>query len=350
MKNKILQQFNRLGFTVGLLPSGKLHSISDVPGVTVGHVTKISGKGTRTGVTLIDPGIKNLFRNKIPGAIYVGNGFGKLSGISQVEELGTIETPIVLTNTLAVGPAMRGLVELVIKNTPDIKPSETINAIVGETNDGILNQIHKDVISKKDIARAFAARSDDVKVGNVGAGTGTRAFSWKGGIGTASRIVTINKKQYAIGVLVQTNFGGSLSILGVPIGQILKKNDFQEITPKKPDGSCMIVVATDVPVDSRQLKRIAKRAFLGMIRTGSIAAHGSGDYAIAFSTHQSQKNIPDSALNQIFLAAVESTEEAIYDALFAAKTLKGRDGNILEALPQKKVIELLQKYAYDPKK
>ncbi|HEY4511603.1 MAG TPA: P1 family peptidase [Candidatus Paceibacterota bacterium] len=332
------------GCTPGLLPAGKSNSISDVSGVTVGHVTKIQGGTIRTGLTLVDPGVPNLFRNKVPAAIAVGNGFGKLTGLSQVEELGTIETPIVLTNTLAVGKVMRGVVDLVIKNTPDLKDFETINAVVGETNDGILNDIQADILDGKDVADAYNNRTKKVGMGNVGAGTGTRAFSWKGGIGTSSRVITIHKKKYVVGALVQTNFGGSLTIMGVPVGEILGKNDYQFLK-KTLDGSCMIVLATDAPLDARQLKRVAKRGLLGMVRTGSIMAHGSGDYSIAFSTDVGAiERVKESDLTPFFLAAVEAVEESIYNALFTAETLSGKGGAVLEALPSDEIVALLRKY------
>ncbi len=202
-------------YKTGFLPSGSKGAITDVFGVRVGHCTKIEGENIRTGVTLIDPGVQNLFRNKIPAALCVGNGFGKFVGATQLMELGTLETPIALTNTLAVGPVTRAVVDLVIKNTSDLQAHETINAVVGETNDGLLNDIHADVIGKIEVEAAWDSLSDNVLVGNVGAGTGTRAFSWKGGIGTASRVVKVGEKNYTIGVLVQTNFGGALQILQV---------------------------------------------------------------------------------------------------------------------------------------
>ncbi len=339
---KIKKRFCDYGFKVGFLAAGKKNSITDVEGVMVGHLTKIEGQNCRTGVTLIDPGVPNLYRQKLPAGIAVGNGFGKLTGISQVEELGTLEAPIALTNTLAVGKVMRGVVNLAIENTKDLAATETISPVVGETNDGLLNDIHADSVNENDVVKAYKNRSSDVEVGNVGAGTGTRAFSWKGGIGTSSRLVKVAKKTYTVGVVTQTNFGGSLSIMGVPIGQLLGNNDypFAETTP---DGSCMIVLATDAPLDARQLKRLAKRALLGMVRTGSIMATGSGDYAIAFSV---TKSLPlnDSDLNPLFLAAVEAAEESIYDALFAAETMTGRNGASLKALPKEKVITLIKKY------
>lgn len=342
--NQIKQGIRQHGFVPGFLPVGANNSITDVAGVTVGHITKIEGDSIRTGLTLIDPGVPNLFRNKVPAAITIGNGFGKLTGISQVEELGTIETPIVLTNTLAVGKVMRGVVDLVMKNTPDLGEAETINAVVGETNDGILSDVHADVLDGMDVIEAYKKRTKEVEMGNVGAGTGTRAFSWKGGIGTSSRVVTQNKKQYTLGALVQTNFGGSLNIMGVPVGEQLGKNDYNFLK-KTPDGSCMIVIATDAPFDARQLKRIARRGLLGMVRTGSVMSQGSGDYCIAFSTAPTSiKKIDDSEITPFFLAAVEVVEESIYNALFAAEAMKGRKGNTLEALPKEVVLNMLKKY------
>lgn len=342
-------RFTDFGFKTGFLPAGPRNSIADVEGVTVGHATIVRGTDVRTGVTLVDPGVPDLFKQKIPGAIYVGNGYGKLAGMTQVEELGTIETPIALTNSLAVGPVMRGIVDLVIKQTPGIKGMESVNAVVGEVNDGRLNAIHKDVVTKQDVAKAYADRSSDFAIGNVGAGTGARAFSWKGGIGTASRIVRVGKKRYTVGILIQTNYGGSLSILGVPIGKILGKDDFRDVRAKqagKPDGSCMIVLATDAPFSALQLKRIAKRAFFGIIRTGSIASHASGDYVIGFSTNRSVDILPNDQLNAFFLAAADATEEAVYDAMFAAETTKGVNGKTLYALPKEKVIGLLKKQSH----
>ncbi|MBI4224956.1 MAG: P1 family peptidase [Candidatus Sungbacteria bacterium] len=336
------KRFREYGYAVGMFPTGIRNAISDVFGVKVGHCTKIAGADVRTGLTLIDPGIEGLYRTKLKAAIAVGNGFGKLAGITQVAELGTLETPIALTNTLAVGPVMRGVVDLVIKHTPDIGPADTVNAVVGETNDGFLNVIHRDIISKEDVFAAYDARIDEVAEGCVGAGTGTRLFSWKGGIGTSSRIVTAAAGRYALGALVQTNFGGALTVLGMPVGQKLGKTDFA--FPGTGDGSCMIVLACDAPLSSRQLQRVARRAFLALGRVGSVMAHGSGDYAIAFSTACGGANagVADTELTPFFLGAVEATEEAIYNALFAAETMSGRDGNILEAISHEQVIALLR--------
>jgi D-aminopeptidase len=337
--NKRIHDF---GLIPGLLPAGPKNLLSDVPGVTVGHFTFHKEPLVHTGITIIDPGVDNLFRNKLTAAIAVGNGFGKLAGYTQVEELGTLETPIALTNTLAVGPVMRGVIDLTIANTPDLLPYETINAVVGETNDGLVNTIHQLHLSSSDVAKAFQARSADFELGSVGAGTGTRAFAWKGGIGSASRLVIHQGQSYTVAALVQTNFGGALTIMGVPVGQLLGKTDFNSFL-HKPDGSCMIVLATDAPLDSKQLKRLAYRSLLGMVRTGAIMANGSGDYAIAFSTsHDRNTIIKDDDLNAFFLAAVESAEESIYDAIFLADTTHGRDGNVLEKLPVRKVVDLIK--------
>lgn len=343
-------RFRDHGFRTGLLAPASRNTIADVAGVRVGHGTKVDGTSIRTGVTIIDPGVPNLFRQKLPAAIAVGNGFGKLVGSTQVQELGTLETPIALTNTLAVGRVMRGVVDLVIRETPDLKPTETINAIVGETNDGFLNDIRANTVIEEDVAAAYAARSDRIDIGCVGAGTGTRAFSWKGGIGTASRAVPVGKQQWTLGVFVQTNFGGALTMLGVPVGNILGKTDFDSFA-KTGDGSCMIVVATDAPLSARQLGRIARRAFLGLARTGSVLAQGSGDYAIAFSTsrvgiegsEESGQCLRDEDLTPFFLAAVEATEESVYDTLWTATTVSGRDGNTFEALPIENVVPLLER-------
>ena len=341
------KRFFEYGFTVGFLKSGKLHSIADVRGVTVGHATKIEGGDVRTGVTVIDPGVENLYQNKLPAAFYAGNGFGKAAGSIQIEELGILETPIVLTNTLAVGRASRAMIDIVLSQG-GVEKMQTINVFAGECNDGFLNDIHKDSVSEQDVAKAYKDRKADVGVGNVGAGTGTRCFSWKGGIGTASRLARIGGKEYSVGVLVQTNYGGALEILGVPVGKLLGKTDYENIISDA-DGSCMIAVATDAPLTSRQLKRLAKRALMGLARTGTIMRTGSGDFVVAFTTSreglEGSGNIGlclgDADLNGLFLAAAEATQESVYDALFAAQTIQGRDGNMLEALPKDRVINLL---------
>lgn len=324
----------------GMLPVGKKNLISDVAGVTVGHFTLRSGDDIRTGVTVVDPGVDTLFRNKLPAAVSVGNGFGKMAGVTQIDELGTLETPIALTNTLALGPVLRGLVDITLQNTPDIAPYETINAVVGETNDGLVNAIHKNSLTGDHVKQAYDSRTADFELGCVGAGTGTRAFSWKGGIGSSSRVVNVQGASYTVGVLVQTNFGGALTIMNTPVGERLDKTDFDTFL-SKPDGSCMIVVATDAPLTDRQLKRLAKRSLLGLARTGSVMATGSGDYAIAFAT-KTQGVIKDEDLNPFFLAAAEAAEESIYDALFTATATAGRNGNVLEALPVDEVVAMIK--------
>jgi D-aminopeptidase len=329
-----------------LLSAGPTNLLSDVTGVKVGHHTVHKAPNIYTGITVIDPGVATVYRNKLPAAIAIGNGYGKLAGYTQVEELGTLETPIALTNTLAVGPVMRGVVDVILADTPDILPYETINAVVGETNDGLVNDIHQLRISSADVQTAYESRSTNFELGSVGAGAGTRAFSWKGGIGSASRVVRYKGKAYTVGTLVQTNFGGALTIMGVPVGERLGETDFNGSIQRllqKPDGSCMIVVATDAPLDSRQLKRLAQRALIGMTRTGSIMANSSGDYAIAFSTNRDPSAITedDNDLNQFFLAAAESTEESIYDALFLATTTVG-DRATLKQLPVEQVVAMVK--------
>jgi D-aminopeptidase len=340
------KRFRDFGLIPGLLPAGPTNLLSDVSGVKVGHVTIRKEPRIHTGVTIVDPGVPNIYRNNLPAAIAVGNGYGKLAGYTQVEELGTLETPIALTNTLAVGPVMRGIIDLTISSTSDLLPYETINAVVGETNDGLVNDIHELQVTSADIQRAYDTRRADFALGAVGAGTGTRAFSWKGGIGSASRIVEYKGKTYTVGALVQTNFGGALTIMGVPVGEKLGETDFNGSVQRllqKPDGSCMIVIATDAPLDSRQLKRLAKRALVGMTRTGSVMANSSGDYAIAFSTSRGTGALTtdDNDLNQFFLAAAEATEESIYDALFLATTTEG-DRVTLGQLPVEKVVAMLR--------
>ena len=349
MNASIKKRFFEYGFKVGLLKRGQKNTIADVSGVRVGHFTKIQGEDVRTGITIIDSGVDNIFQNKLPAAIAVGNAFGKLAGYTQVEELGTMEAPIALTNVNEVGPVITGLTELVIRNTSILQPTDSINVVVGETNNWILNDIHKSTILPKDVLKAYKECSADVKVGNVGAGTGTRAFSWKGGIGSASRIARIENGNYVVGILTQTNFGGSLSILGVPIGEKLGESDFKEIMATQDGGSCNVVIATDAPLTSRQLKRLAKRAFLGLARTGSVMANASGDYAIAFTTSRYGLEgggsigycIPEKNLTPFFLAVVEAVEESVYDAIFAAETMSGRNGNVLKMLPIETVMTIL---------
>ena len=349
-----------LGIKIGVLPTGKMNAITDVAGVNVGHFTLIKGDSIRTGVTAIVPHKGNIFQHKIPAAMYLGNGFGKLTGISQVEELGNIETPIILTNTLSVPTASNALIDFTLLQ-PQNKNVRSVNPIVGETNDAYLNDIRGRHIKRTDVLQAIeSANNTNVKEGNVGAGTGTRCFGFKGGIGSASRKLPKDLGGYTVGVLVQTNFGGVLQIDGVPIGEELDKYYLKDQLNETADGSCMIIVATDAPLDARNLKRLAKRAFLGLAKTGGIASNGSGDYIIAFSTakelripYQSdskflnQKVLRNSAMSPLFMAAIEATEEAIINSLFAAETMtstqNGKERK-LEALPVKRVLEIMKKY------
>lgn len=342
-----------VGVVVGMLPTGKWNAITDVEGVMVGHVTMIEGENIRTGVTAILPHSGNLFQEKVPAAIYVGNGFGKLAGSTQVEELGNIETPILLTNTLNVPLVADGLIDYML-SLPGNEEVRSINPVVGETNDGSLNDIRGRHINKQHVRQAIEkAASGPVEEGSVGAGTGTICFGFKGGIGTSSRVLPESQGGYTVGVLVQSNYGGILSINGAPVGRELR-----EYTGRRgqQEGSCMIVVATDAPLMHRNLKRLAKRAMLGLARTGSYSSSGSGDYVIAFSaakelrisTQAGEKVSPEELTNRmvspLFMAVVEATEEAVYNSLFKATTMTGRDGNRAEAIPVEKVVELCRKY------
>ncbi len=345
------------GIKIGLIPTGKLNSITDVEGLKIGHTTLIISDSIRTGVTAILPYEGNIFQQKIPAAIFVANGFGKLAGSTQVNELGNIETPIILTNTLNVATAMDAVIEYTLNQTGN-ETVKSVNAIIGETNDSYLNDIRGRHVSKKDVLLAIEnAKSGSIEEGNVGAGTGTVCFGFKGGIGTSSRKLPKSLGGYTIGVLVQTNFGGVLHIDGVPVGAELGKFSFSNELLNNVDGSCMIVIATDAPLDSRNLERLAKRAFLGLGKTGGIASNGSGDYMIAFSTakdiripHNTKQTILNHGLllndetSPIFMAAIEATEEAIINSLFAAKTMSGYKGNKVNALPVEKVIPILKKY------
>ena len=337
---------------VGVLTPGKWNAITDVAGVQVGHQTLIQGTRCRTGVTVIKPHAGNVFQNKVHAALHVANGFGKLAGATQVDELGTLETPIALTNTLSVPVAVQALIKDTLKQ-PGNENVRSVNAVVGETNDGFLNDIREGFVKESDVHAAIKnATSGRVLEGNVGAGTGTVCFGYKGGIGTASRVLPKSFGHATVGVLVQTNFGGILRINGAPVGESLGKHYLHDLLKRVHDGSCMIVVATDAPLDSRQLKRVARRALYGLVRTGGISTHGSGDYVLAFSTapitHAADAKLtdratawPDEKLSPIFLAAAEATEEAIYHSLFAAENMTGHRGAI-QALPQKKVFEILE--------
>jgi len=350
-------RISRFNINVGVLPKGKLNAITDVAGVMVGHTTLISGDSIRTGVTAILPHNGNLFQQKVPAAIYVGNGFGKLAGMTQVRELGNLESPIILTNTLNVATAIDAVItySLAQKENGNIA---SVNALVGETNDSYLNDIQGRHVSEGDVLQSIQnAKGGPVAEGNVGAGTGTVCFGFKGGIGTASRVIPKSMGGYTVGVLVQTNFGGVLQIDGVPVGEELKRYYLSDKLNDPVDGSCMIIVSTDAPLDARNLERLAKRAFMGLAKTGGIASNGSGDYIIAFSTDTSlrvphdskslfrQQNVlSNDAMSPLFMAAIEATEEAILNSLFMAETMKGKKGRIVEALPLDKVIPVLKKY------
>lgn len=352
-----------LGVEIGVLNTGASNSITDVEGVKVGHYTLIQGNDVRTGVTAILAHGGNIFQQKVPAAIYIGNGFGKLAGYSQVEELGNLETPLILTNTLSVPTAADALIDYTLSQDGN-EDVQSVNPVVGETNDSYLNDIRGQHITKNHVISAInAADSHKVQQGNVGAGTGTRAFGFKGGIGSSSRVLPAKHGSYTVGVLVQSNFGGVLEIAGVPVGKKFNKYYLSDSLNETPDGSCMIVLATDAPLDARNLKRLAKRAIMGLAKTGGIASNGSGDYVIAFSTSESVR-IPYSAelptatvellrneqMSPLFLAAIEATEEAIINSLFAAETMEGRNGHVVEALPREEVIKILADYGRNTNK
>jgi D-aminopeptidase len=333
-----------LGITPGVLQPGPLNAITDVADVRVGHVTLVDGDNVRTGVTAIVPHGGNVFREKVAGAVFVGNAFGKLAGSTQVQELGTIETPIVLTNTLSVGAGIEGAVRWTLAQ-PGNETVRSVNAIVGETNDGGLNDIRGMHVRPQHVIEAITkASTGPVVEGAVGAGTGTVAFGWKGGIGTSSRKVG----DWTVGVLVQTNYGGSLRINGQPLAPAAGGS------PDPEHGSCMIVVATDAPLDARDLERLAARAIFAMARTGSSYSNGSGDFAIAFSTHpslrvrmgesapQSRTVLPTDGVSRFFSAVLDATEEAIYNSMLKATTTTG-NGRTIQALPLDRVKAALRR-------
>lgn len=351
------KRLNDYGVKIGVLPKGQNNAITDVAGVKVGHETLVYGDSVRTGVTAILPHDGNIFQSKVPAAMHLANGFGKLMGYSQVEELGNIETPIILTNTLSVPTAATALINYTLK-LPENETVRSVNPIVGETNDGWLNDIRGQHVRLQDVHNAIAkANTGPVREGSVGAGTGTSCFGFKGGIGTASRELPKSLGGYTVGVLVQSNFGGVLQIAGAPVGVELGEYYFKRQLQDGADGSCMIVVATDAPLDARNLKRLAKRAMFGLAKTGGIASNGSGDYVIAFSTAETLR-IPyqaDSALrtgevlrneamSPLFLGVIEATEEAILNSLVAAEDAKGHLGHERKALPMKEVVPILRKY------
>jgi D-aminopeptidase len=361
------------GVITGILPTGPLNSITDVDGVTVGHNTVIRGGNVRTGVTAILPHSGNLFREKVPGAVFIGNAFGKLAGSTQVNELGEIETPIMLTSTLNVPRVADAVLDYMLA-LPGNEDVQSINPLVGETNDGYLNDIRGRVVGRDEVFGAIkTAQGGRIEEGNVGAGTGTVAFGFKGGIGTSSRKLPASLGGYTVGVLVQTNFGGILTINGAPVGRELgqyylrdqlggrdprQKNPTNLSSSNAADGSVIIVIATDAPIDHRNLQRLAARAMMGLARTGAAGSNGSGDYAIAFSTAadlrirtglspRTQKStitlLSNDAASPLFLAVIEATEEAIYNSLFRATTITGR-GHTVEALPIDRTLEILKRH------
>ncbi len=337
-----------IGLAVGILPPGALNAITDVAGVLVGHLTLLRGDSIRTGVTAVVPHAGNLFRQKVPGAIFVGNGFGKLAGSTQVNELGEIETPILLTSTLNVPRVADALLDYMLA-LPGNEDVRSINAVVAETNDGYLNDIRGRHVGPDEVFAAIqGAKSGPVEEGAVGAGTGTVAFGFKGGIGTSSRRLPASLGGHTVGVLVQTNFGGVLTVAGAPVGRELGryylKDELEPARGRNPaDGSVIVVIATDAPVDHRNLQRMAARSMMGLARTGSAASNGSGDYAIAFSTARGAPLLSNDEMSPLFLAVIEATEEAVYNSLFRARTITG-NGHTVEALPVEKTVEILRKY------
>ncbi|HEX8255984.1 MAG TPA: P1 family peptidase [Allosphingosinicella sp.] len=341
------------GIAVGILAPGPLNAITDVAGVVVGHVTLKEGAAIRTGVTAVLPHRGNLFQDKVPAGFAVANGFGKFMGSTQIEELGEIETPILLTNTLSVPEAAAAVVEWTLAQ-PGNEQVRSVNAVVGETNDGQLNDIRARRVTKADgLAAIAAAREGRVAEGAVGAGTGTVAFGWKGGIGTSSRRLPARLGGWTVGVLVQSNYGGVLTVDGVRVGEALGRYMLKdELEGAAGDGSVIVVVATDAPLSDRNLKRLARRAFLGIARTGSPITNGSGDYAVAFSTAAAvrrtparrsavagMEELPNDRVTPLFQAAVEATEEAVLNSMFKAETMEA-NGARVEALPVAEVLQL----------
>lgn len=351
------QRARDLGIKTGILMPGTLNTITDVEGVKVGHRTIIEGEDIRTGVTMILPHDGDLFRSRVPAAVYVGNGFGKALGFTQVQELGEIETPIGLTNTLSIHTVANGITDYILRQ-PGNENVRSVNPVVGETNDGWLNDIRGRHVTMNHVFEAIDnAKTGPVEEGSVGAGTGTSALGFKGGIGTASRILPEKLGGYTVGVLVQSNFGGVLTIDGAPVGEELNNHYLSSEVPYDVDGSIMIVIATDAPLLSRNLERLAKRAFMGIARVGGFASNGSGDYVIAFSTNkdvrietedtgstQNYTELNNSDTTPLFLAAVEATEEAILNSLFMATTVTGDRGHTQKALPIDQVLGIMKKY------
>lgn len=343
------------GIRFGSMKSGTENAITDVEGVRVGQVSLVEGEEIRTGVTVILPHGGNVMLEKVPAAIYIANGFGKMTGYSQVEELGNIETPIVLTNTLSVPTAADALIDYVLDFAENRDHIRSINPVVGETNDGFLNDIQGRHVKKEHVLEAIAKASfGPVAEGAVGAGTGTTCFGYKGGIGTSSRMIPKEDGGFTIGVLVQTNFGGSLTIAGIP----MKRELGEEVSRDSGDGSCMIIVATDAPITSRNLKRMAKRALFGLARTGGNCSNGSGEYVIAFSTfpglriphhrdggfYRDARELRNDRMTPLFEAVIEATEEAVINSLFAAESMTGLAGHEARALPVRQVVSILKEH------
>lgn len=353
------------GVSPGVFATGALNAITDVEGVLVGHATRIEGDSVRTGVTAVLPHGGNLFQEKVPAAVYVGNGFGKAAGLLQVQELGTLESPIVLTNTLGVGASLEGVV-LWTLDQPGNEEVRSVNAVVGECNDGRLNDIRAMVLRPEDTVEAIErSGGGPVAEGNVGGGTGMVSFGFKSGIGTSSRVLPDELGGWTVGVLVQSNFGGILTVDGRRVGEALGRHAFRDALERdrrgredsgagdSGDGSCMIVIATDAPLDTRSLERVAKRAIMGLARTGSSMSNGSGDFVIAFSTAERvahgrgerverYSRVPSDRLSPVFQAVVEATEEAVYNALVAAETMTGHGGRTVEAIDPERLGELLE--------
>jgi D-aminopeptidase len=351
---KAQERVRDFGIEIGLFKPGKYNAITDVPGVKVGHKTIIKGDDIRTGVTAIIPHQGNIFKKKVPAAIYIGNGFGKLAGYSQVKELGNIETPVILTNTMSIAPALDALITYTLQQEGN-QNIASVNGVVGETNDGGLNDIRARVVTVEDVLEAIEnAKDGPVKEGGVGAGTGTICFGFKGGIGTSSRVLPPSLGGYTVGVLVQSNYGGVLEIAGVPVGKLLGQFDFKKDIDSYADGSCMMVVVTDAPLSSRNLERVAKRAMMGLAKTGGIASNGSGDYVIAMSVNDGNlideskpfyepKVLHNSSMSSLFLATIEATEEALINSLFMSGTTTGYKGRTVKQLPVHEVVKEIKK-------
>ena len=341
------------GYFPGIYDPGPFNCITDVSGVKVGQLTLIEGDSVRTGVTAVLPHGENLFLDRVPAGVAVGNGFGKMVGVSQIQELGELETPVLLTSTLAVPRAMEAIIEWTMAQ-PGLQTVQSINAVVGETNDGYLNDSRRRPLTVEHMLAAIetAEAGQAVAEGAVGAGTGTVCFGWKGGIGTSSRRLPPESGGTMLGVLVQANYGGYLQVLGVPVGRLLRQESSKQ---DDEDGSIMILIATDAPLSDRNLRRLAWRAFAGLARTGSSLSNGSGDYALAFSTADSVRrpmngrreagqieHLPNDLISPLFQAVIEATEEAIYNALFKATSMTGYLGRTIEALPVARVLKIIE--------